>query len=427
MKTIFRFLSTGVLTAVILAVAATAGFGQDAAATPSPSCADIDGHNALYTKFTEVYAKKTLPEMESALSIGKEYLEKYGTCTEAFKDQIEFVKPHVIRIEKEIPAVRDRAKLKPFFDQFDKGLAAGNPDDVLAAGKEILNVKKEDFNIAFAMALIAAEKSTPANQFKYSNDAITYSKLVSAKLKSGWQFDRKYDEGPKKGSPYIGIGKYNRDNRDAAIAELNYTVAYQTFYGKKDMKTALPLYYELSQTGIAKEDPRVYQAIGQYFGSEVIRLNAEITKLIAEQKAKATDDEKLAMEPKIKEAIGVLNGTAERAMDYYSRAYKFAKTDTPAAKAYKDSLYKDLSILYEGRFNKKDGLDAYISSVITKPVPDPTTPVTPVNDPEPTTTTGTAAPAAAAPASTTATKPAGKPMSTTGTARPSVAKKGTSH
>ena len=58
MKTIFRFLSTGALTAAIVAAAATVGFGQDAAATPSPSCADIDGHNALYTKFTEVYAKE---------------------------------------------------------------------------------------------------------------------------------------------------------------------------------------------------------------------------------------------------------------------------------------------------------------------------------------------------------------------------------
>jgi hypothetical protein len=132
------------------------------------------------------------------------------------------------------------------------------------------------------------------------------------------------------------------------------------------------------------------------------------------------------MEPKIKEAIGMLNGTAERAMDYYSRAYKLAKSDTPAAKTYKDSLYKDLTILYEGRFNKKDGLDAYIATVTAKPVPNPTTPVTPVNDPEPTTTTTTgAAPATGTAAPTTAAKPPTKPMSTTVTTKTSVAKKGT--
>jgi hypothetical protein len=425
MKTIFRFLSTGVLTAAIVAVAATVGFGQDAAATPSPSCADIDGHNALYTKFTGIYNKKVLADMESALSTGKEYLEKYGSCTEAFKEQIDFVKQQVPKLEKDIPAVKAREILAPYFKQFDEGLTAGNADAVLAAGKEILNVKKEDVNIAFAMALIAAEKSNATNKFKYSDDAIKYSTLVEAKLKSGWKFDRVYASGPKKGSSYIGIGDYNRADSDAAQAELNYTIAYQTFYGKKDMKAALPMYYALSQTTVAKDDPRIYQAIGQYFGSEVIRLNGEVAKLIAEQKAKATDDEKLAMEPKIKESIGVLNGTAERAMDFYSRAYKLAKTDTPAAKTYKDALYKDLSILYEGRFQKKDGLEAYIATATAKPVPDPTTPVTPVNDPEPATTTGTAAPATAAPASTTAAKPPTKPMSTTGTAKTPVVKKGT--
>jgi len=436
MKTIFRFLSTGVMTAAFLAVAATAGFGQDTpAATPNANCADIDGHNALYTKFTGMYNKKTASEIRAALATGKEYLEKFGSC-EAFKDQVDFVKPHVVRLEKDVVVADEREKLAPFFAQFDKGLAAGNPDDVLAAGKQILSVRKDDMNIAFAMALIAAEKSTPANQFKYSDDAITYSKLVSSKLKGGWQFDRKYNEGPKKGSPYIGIGTYNRDDRDLATSELNYAVAFQTFYGKNDAKTALPLYYEIAQ-GKYKDDPRVYQAIGSHFAKEVIRINGDIAKLLAAQKLLKTDEEKLAMEPQIKDAIGMAYGNAERAMDYYSRAYKMAKSDTPAAKTYKDGLYKDLGILYEGRFSKKDGLDDYIAAVMTKQMPNPTTPVTPVSDPEPTptTTTGTAtkpaAPAAApTTTTTTATKPPTKPMSktvttksTTATTKPAMSKK----
>jgi hypothetical protein len=427
MKTIFRFLSTGVLTAAIVAVGATAGFGQDAAATPSPTCADIDGHNALYTKFTEVYAKKTLPEMESALSIGKEYLEKFGTCTEAFKDQIEFVKPHVARIEKEIPEARDRAKLAPFFAQFDKGLAAGNADDVLAAGKEILNVKKEDMNIAFAMALIAAEKSNAANKFKYADDAIKYSNLVSAKLKTGWKFDRTYKEGPKKGSSYIGIGDYNRAESEAAQAELNYTIAYQTFYGKKDMKTAVPLYYALSQSPLAKDDPRIYGAIGDYYIAEGAPIGDEIAKLIQQIKDATDDKVKEGLDTQVKAKIAMFNGYTERALDAYSRAHNVAKSDTPAAKAYKDNLYKIMQGLYKRRFEKDAGLDQYVSTTLSKPFPNPTTPVTPISDPEPTTTTttGTAAPATAAPASTTAAKPPTKPMSTTGTAKTSVAKKGT--
>src|SRR5687768_14997338 len=116
MNRIFRFLSTGVLSAAVMAVGAIAGFGQDPAPA-NPNCTDIDGHNALYEKFTAAYQKKSLPEMESALSVGKEYLEKYGSCTAAnqFKDQIDFVKPQVARLEKDVVSERVEGPVRPFY------------------------------------------------------------------------------------------------------------------------------------------------------------------------------------------------------------------------------------------------------------------------------------------------------------------------
>ena len=171
MKTIFRFLGTGVLSAAILAIAASAINGQDPP-TPNPSCADIDGHNALYTKIWGTYKSKVLAEMETALSTGKEYLQKFGSCTEAFKDQIDFVRPQVARLETAVLVERERKLLAPSFVTFDEGLAKGNADSVLSAGKEILNVRKDDMNIALAMALVAAEKSTNENKFKYADEGI---------------------------------------------------------------------------------------------------------------------------------------------------------------------------------------------------------------------------------------------------------------
>ena len=420
MKTIFRFLGTGVLSAAFVAVGAVAGFGQDTAPTPNANCADIDGHNALYTKFTGIYQKKTLADMESALSTGKEYLEKFGSC-EAFKEQVDFVRPHVVRIEAAVPAERERAKLAPFFNQFDSGLSSGNADSVLTAGKEILNVRKDDVNVAFAMALVAAEKSTTENKFKYADDAIRQANFVISRLKSGWEFNRKYIEGPKKGSPYIGIGNYNRDNKDQALNELTYSVAYLNFYAKKDKKTALPLYYELSQSTLSKSDPRVFGAIGDYYIEEGAPIGDEIAKLIADIKAATDEKVKADLDTKAKERIAMFNGYTERALDAYSRAYSVSKPGP-----YKDNLYKVMQGLYKRRFDKETGLDAYVSTTIAKPFPNPTTPVTPISDPDPTTTTGTAAPTTAAPASTTAAKPATKPMSTTvPTTKTSVAKKGT--
>lgn len=412
MKTIFRFLSTGALTAIVLAVGAAAGFAQDAPA--NANCADIDGHNALYTKFTGIYQKRAVIDMESALTTGKEYLEKYGSC-EAYKDQVEFVRPHVARIEKDLPAARNREKLAPLFKRFDAGINADNGDEIYAAGREILAIDPDNVNILVPLGIAGLDQAYK-NNMKFADDAIRYARIAQGKLKAGAAATKKN----KAGVDTYGAWKYEF-TKDQALDELAYSVAHLTFYAKKDQKSALPLFYEIAQgTGRYKDDPRVYQAIGIHFAAEVLRLNQEIAKLISEQKAKATDEEKLAMEPKIKETIGVLNGTAERAMEYYSRAYKLAKSDTPAAKTYKDQLYKDLTILYEGRFNKKDGLDAYISSVTAKPLPNPTTPITPVTDPEPTTTTS--APASAKPASATTTT--NKPVSTV-PAKSSVAKKGT--
>ena len=408
MKTIFRFLSTGVMAAALLGAGATLSYGQD----PPASCADVDGHNALYTKFTEIYAKKSLPEMQAALTTGKEYLEKYGSC-EAFKEQVDFVRPHVARIEKAIPAVREGEALKPHFTKFDAGLKSTNADDVLAAGREIMNVRKDDMNIAFTMALIASEKSTPETKFKYADEGIRLSNMVASRLKSGWEFDRKYPDGPKKGSPYIGVGNYTIDNRDQAVNTLLYNVAYLSFYAKKDSKTAMPIYYELSQSALSKSDPRVYGAIGDFYVAEGAPIGEEIAKLIQQLKDATDDKVKADLDTQVKAKIAMFNGYTERALDAYSRAHNVAK-----AGPYKDNLYKIMQGLYKRRFDKDTGLDAFVSTTLAKPFPNPTTPVTPVSDPEPTTTTTTTT-SAPTPAAGTPTKP----VSTSAPAKSTVAKK----
>jgi hypothetical protein len=87
----------------------------------------------------------------------------------------------------------------------------------------------------------------------------------------------------------------------------------------------------------------------------------------------------------------MLNGYAERAMDAYSRAYTLAKAD-PKLATYAGTLYKTLQALYTVRFQKQEGIDAWISSAVTKPFPDPTSAVTPVVDAETTTSNTTGGP-----------------------------------
>ncbi len=409
MKTIFRFAGTGVLSATLLAVGAVASYGQDA-------CADVDAQTAVYTKFTGLYNKKAVGDMETALTTGKEFLEKYGAC-ESLAEQVKFVKPHVERIEKALPLVKKSVVLGPLFERFDKGIDTSNGDEVYSAGKAILAIDTENLNVMVPLGIAGLYQSYN-NKPQYADDTIRYAKMAIEKLKAGAPATKKN----KAGADVYGVFQYEL-TKEQAIDEMSYAIANLTYYAKKDRAGALPLYYQIAQTNTRyKDDPRVYQTMGSYFGSEVLRLTGEVAKLIAEQKALPTEEAKVAMEPKIKETIGLLNGNADRTMEYYSRAYKLAKSDTPAAKTYKDGLYKDLGILYEGRTQKKEGLDAYISSAAAKPLPNPTTPVTPVNE-EPVTTTSSAPAAAATKATTTAApvtaKPAAaattKPMSTTTT------------
>src|SRR4051812_44385604 len=109
MKTIFRFLSLAV---VLAGLGATAAFAQG-----GDACADVEGQTALYTKVTDNYAKKTVPEKKVAIESGKQFLEKYGAC-EALKDQVDFVKAQVPAQEAIVAKMEGAAKLQTMFDRF---------------------------------------------------------------------------------------------------------------------------------------------------------------------------------------------------------------------------------------------------------------------------------------------------------------------
>ena len=400
MKTIFRFLSlTAVLTAFV-AVGTTAGYAQE-------PCADVDGQTASYTKFTEIYAKKTLTEMKTAQTTGKEFLEKYGAC-ETLKEQNTFVQAQVQRLDKAIPLLETSEKVGPFFKRFDAGITSDNADEVFASGKEILSVQPENLNIIVPMGVIGMYQSNAANNYKYADDGIRYATMALAKVKSG---NPPFTKKNKAGAPVVGALKFEYEKQDA-IDELTYSLAYLNYYGKKDKKTALPVYYELSQSsGRYKGDARIFGTIGDYYVEQGAPIGDEIAKLIASRSKDDTAEVLAQKEEAIKAKIALFNGYTERALDAYSRAHKVAKSDTPAAKTYKDNLYKIMQGLYKRRFDKDAGLEAYVATTIAKPFPNPTSEVTPIADPEPaptTTTTGNtpATPAADKPATTTPTKPA---------------------
>lgn len=393
MKTIFRFLGLGLVSTAVAAAGTTASYAQDV-------CADVDGQTAAYTKFTDLYPKKAVADQKAAIEAGKQFLEKYGAC-ETLKVQNDYLKDAVPKMEAQVKKVEEGAASSALFKRFDDAVISDNADAIYTSGKEILAKDPENLNIIVPLGVVGMYRSTKENNYKYAADGISYSNTALSKIKSGAPFNKTN----KAGVEVVGALKYEY-TKPNAIDELTYSLAYLNYYGKNDKKTALPLYYELSQSnGVYKNDPRIYGTLGDYYIEQGAPIGEQIAIEIAARKPEDTPEVLAQKEASIKAKIAQFNAYTERALDAYGRAHKVAKSDTPAAKAYKDNLYKNMQALYKRRFEKDAGLDAYIAASVAKPMPNPTSAVTPIADPEPATpTTTTGAPATTSPAAVV-TKP----------------------
>jgi len=420
MKTIFRYTNVGLLLAAILMLGAVAGFAQTtppAATTPAGPCEDAElgtSSDAIRQGFT-VYATASLEDKKKTINAGKAFLEKYGSCEKA-KDLSDYLKQYLPGLEEALTKVNKEVAEKALTAKFDTGLKTKNYDDAYAAGRELLATNPDKFRPALlALGSIGYDESlkSPSNT-KYNEDTLKYARQAIADLEGGKTFAT-YDLG----------GGYKFTGKDDALGWLNASIGYLTFL--KNRKEGLPYLYKATQaTGSeARKQPVLYGAIGDYYYDEVRKLAKEVSDLEKSQEG-VTDPAALAqIVANIKAKVALVNGTAEAAIDAYARAHDIAKKD-PKAKAYADSLYKTLQDLYNVRFGKMDGFDAFIAKTVAKPMPNPTNPVTPIEDAPAapaTATTSSTTPAAAAPAATETAKPATAAAKTAGGKTGTIAKK----
>ncbi len=398
MKTIYRVLMLGLFTVALTAVTATSLFAQDAA------CADIEAKQAVYKKFTDNYASKDIPKMQIAIDAGNEYIEKYGNCPED--------KEIVTYLNKSIPAIKaviEAQKVKgvnearnALFTRFDTALKAKNTADIYSIGKEVLAKEPDFVDVMIVLATAGYDQSAAKPPVDtYNNEAVNYARSSIQKIESG----------TKSTTGAYGVGTYSykygefdtpEKAKSNALGWMNYIVGYIDFYRLGKKKEGLEYLYKASTANSAtKSIPSLYQTIGSYYRDEVIRLGKEIVDKI-EIAGKETDETK---------AIFALEkGYADRAIDAYARAYKVAD---PKNKAYKDEIYDTIKEIYKLRFEGKgEGVDAYMATLTSQPMPDPTTEVKPVVEEGATTatTSGTTTPMTT-PAGMT--KPATKPATTT--------------
>ncbi len=406
MKTISKVLMCGVMLTASSAVT-TNVYAQDA-------CADVEAKQALYAKYTANYDKKTIEERKTAVEAGKEYIAKYGACKDDaeqvkyFKDNLPGIEAGIKKNEDDAVKAGGIAKKQELFTRFDTAVKGNKTDDVFSSGKEILTLEPDTsigLDVTLVLASVGFDQAslkTPNNT--YNNDAVNYAKSAIQKLEAG------------KTSENFGANQYQYKNKDFpdgknnALGWMNYTVGYIMYNRQDKKKEALPFLYKSTQLNSAtKNFPESYRQIGAWYLDEAIRIDAERTKMIETAGNKDTP-ETLAL-------LATQKGYAERAIDAYARAYKISGANPQTAKEYKDALYTKLKELYVFRYDgKTDGIDAFVASVMNKPMPDPLSSVTPVTVTPAATTTTTSSTTEAVPASnTTAPAAATTPKSDTTT------------
>jgi len=398
MKTIFRYMNVGLLAAVFFAFGAVASFAQSA-------CEDVETKNTLDKAFRDNYAGN-LDARKKAVDAGKEYIQKFGECPDS-ADFVQYLKNYLPTMESKIKTDEELIKKNALIKRFDDSLKAKNWDESYASGKEILAKYPDEFRtVEIVLASIGGEEAFKANN-KYNDEAIRFAKQSIADLESGKAF-------VVGGKPRFGLslkegGKvvYNFEypNKEDALGWLNLYIGYITAVAQKNTPAALPYLFKATQTTAseASKNSVSYDLIGTYYIGELNKIYDAITALRAQQdKEGITEEELKTLVADIKAKVAMANGTSERAMDAFARAFTLAKDP-----AIKTRTRKTLEELYRRRFDKTEGVDAWVATAVNKPFVNPQTPIAPVSDePATTTTSTTTSPAASSTTAPTTAKPA---------------------
>jgi hypothetical protein len=394
MKNVFKFLSLGVLVMAFYAISATSIFAQGTQ----------DECTAIYERFKLERVKTTEAELNTAVATGKEYLQK---CSAIDPPQDE-VKTYVTN---QIPKLQQKAidaGIKVKEDAFNAALKAKNFDGIVASAKDLIGINRPySLDLMLDIATVGYDNSIanpPVD--KYNSDALMYAKLALQKM----------SEGQSSGNSDLYGFYFNYKNTACSDGKLNatgwmnYIIGFITYGRQKQVKEGVPFIYKSTQNGcFTKTFSEPYRLIGVSYLDETIKLNNEYIALTKANGDKE-NDESLAK-------LAMVKAYAERALEAYARAYKFAVANPKSSPTYKEALLSKVKQMYDVRYDDTSKVDAYVAEVSNKPFTDPSTPVTPVVLPPPTTTTGTSVTPKSATltssSSSDAMEPANRPTSTT--------------
>lgn len=411
----------GIMLAVLAVSSAVPSYAQD----PQKE------KEALYAKYIANY-DKDIAKRKIAVEAGKEYLQKFGSGSEAEDPLIPYFKENVPLLEKNIKEAQDAAagaaadkkkaeEAAARADKFNTSVKAKNLPQVFTVGQEIVDSKPDYLlDVYIVLASIGYDQAV-ANDNTYNTQAIDYAKKAIKSIESG---EKSENYGINFGGDqfYQYKNKLFPDGKENALGWLNYNIGFIMYYNQKKQKEALPYLYEATKhKSLPQQSSDIFNMIGRYYYDEVARLEKE-RQALRTSLGNKDNEETLKL-------FALEKGFADRGADAYARAYNLEAAKATPDEATKKRYMDTFKQLYTFRNNgKPEGSDEYLAMVKSKELPNPANPVQPIvdeADKEIPVTDGTTTPATTdstmTKPSTTMTKPSTtmtKPTTTTPAVKP---------
>ncbi|HEY0082687.1 MAG TPA: hypothetical protein VGB61_07850 [Pyrinomonadaceae bacterium] len=338
---------TRLLTLIALATCfALPAFAQDAAPAAAANPCEEAARGEMYTRYYELKGRKDTkgqPDaaaQKEAYGIGQEYLTKYASCNDTYSKAVQkFVTQYGDAVRKVSGAAELHDALYVKKD-YAKAFQVAQP--MIASDPENLSLL---IQLGYA-GYNAQSLNPPVTTFTPA--ALGYARKAIGMLEAG-----------KTPSDWVLF-----KSKDEALAYLNFAVG--EYMIKSDPAGAVPFYLKsFALESPVKTTAQAYARLAAaYQVGQYDPLQKEFT---AKYGGKPETDES-------KFALNNLNQVMDRVIDAYARAVNLAGND-PKAAAEKKVWLETLTGFYKFRNNDlTTGLDAFIASATSKPLPAPFTP-----------------------------------------------------
>lgn len=361
MKNVLRLL----VFATLVTAFALPAYAQDT--TPAPAagpCTEAEAKAALYNKFRENF-NKSAELQKVAYEAGKEYLGKYGTCSDpADQTIIKYIQNWVTKYEDATLVFNCRKA------------ANENPAQAFEACRPWIAAKPDDLSphLALVGAGIKAytNKDNSLNARAAASARTALQMIESGKTTDTW-------------APFA--------SQQDAPGGLRYYIAAWSLESNPEEAATQLLKIAQSNSTVAKE-PATFQLLGASV------YNGEVKKLADQYKAQC-ENKDASHECDV--LLNKINYALDRVIDAYARTIALANANPSKYGATATALRPVLTTLYKQRHDGQEtGLNEMIAGVLNKPLPLPGQEPRLPTPPATTGANGTATPATTTtPASTT--------------------------